>query len=158
MPGSLQGEEQEMKSSADQPENVAADLYSGLAKVSRQLRLMDLPQGFTPERLRTLATIHTNGPITVTALADMEKVRPATISRMVTSLEDEGLVRRREDAKDKRSVLVSATPKGRQMYQRANRRYLKQLNEALATLEPEQLELMQDLASLLDKLNTALDR
>ena len=147
-----------MKTSAEDQEDVAANLYSGLARVSRQLRHMDLPQGFTPERLRTLATIHTNGPISVTALAEMEKVRPATVSRMISSLEEDGFVKRREDAKDKRSVLISTTPKGRQMYLRANRRYLKQLNEALDTLEPEQLKLMRELAGLLEKLNTALDR
>ena len=153
-----EGEEVKMNSSTDQQEDVAANLYAGLARVSRQLRHMDLPNGFTPERLRTLATIHTNGPISVTALAELEKVRPATISRMISSLEDDGFVKRREDAKDKRSVLVSTTPKGRKMYVRANQRYLKLLNEALETLEPEQLELMRDLATLLDKLNVALER
>jgi len=146
-----------MKTSADEQETIAAELYAGLARVSRQLRHMELPQGFTPERLRTLATIHTNGPISVTALAAMEKVRPATVSRMISSLEDDGFVKRREDKTDRRGVLVSTTPKGRQMYIRANRRYLEQLNEALATLEPEQLELMRTLAALLEKLNTALD-
>jgi len=118
---------------------------------------MELPHGFTPERLRTLATIHTNGPISVTALAQLEKVRPATISRMISSLEEEGFVKRREDAHDKRSVLISTTPKGRQMYLRANQRYLKQLNEALESLDPQQRKLMRELASLLDQLNTALD-
>jgi DNA-binding MarR family transcriptional regulator len=147
-----------MKTAANEHDNIAASLHSGLAKVSRQLRHMELPQGFTPERLRTLATIQANGPISVTALAAMEKVRPATVSRMISSLEDDGFIKRREDKTDKRGVLVSTTPKGRQMYLRANRQYLKHLNEALATLEPDQLELMRTLASLLEKLNTALDR
>jgi DNA-binding MarR family transcriptional regulator len=147
-----------MKSSVDEKDDIAATLYSGLAKVSRQLRHMELPHGFTPERLRTLATIQTNGPISVTALAEMEKVRPATISRMISSLEDDGFVKRREDARDKRSVLISTTPKGRQMYLRANRQYLKQLNEALASLDPQQQKLVRELANLLDHLNTALDR
>lgn len=147
-----------MNSSVDQQEDVAATLYAGLAKVSRQLRHLDLPSGFTPERLRTLATIHTNGPISVTALAQLEKVRPATVSRMISALEHEGFVKRCEDAKDKRSVLVSTTSKGRKMYVRANQRYLKLLNDALETLEPEQLSLMRELATLLEKLNIALDR
>ena len=147
-----------MKSSAGEKDDIATALYSGLARVSRQLRHMELPHGFTPERLRTLATIHTNGPISVTALAQLEKVRPATISRMISSLEEGGFVKRREDAHDKRSVLISTTSKGRQMYLRANQRYLKQLNEALQSLDPQQRKLMRDLASLLDQLNAALDR
>jgi DNA-binding MarR family transcriptional regulator len=77
---------------------------------------------------------------------------------MISALEHDGFIKRREDAKDKRSVLVSTTPKGRKMYLRANQRYLKLLNDALETLEPEQLSLMRELATLLEKLNIALDR
>ena len=139
-------------------DDVASVLHASLSKVSRQLQHLDLPQGVTPERLRTLATIYAHGPLSVTALATMQKVRPATISRMITSLEDDGFVKRREDKTDKRGVLVSATAKGRQMYLRANRRYLKQLNEALTRLDPEQLEMMRTLAELLEKLNSALDK
>jgi DNA-binding MarR family transcriptional regulator len=139
-------------------DDIAAVLHASLSKVSRQLRHIDLPPGLTPERLRTLATIHANGPISVTALATMEQVRPATISRMISSLEEDGYVKRREDKSDKRGVLVVTTSKGRQMYLRANRQYLNQLNEALAKLDPEQVDMVRKLAEMLGKLNAALDR
>jgi DNA-binding MarR family transcriptional regulator len=77
---------------------------------------------------------------------------------MIASLEEEGLIRRREDKHDKRSVLVSTTPKGRQMYLRANREYLKHIGEAINGLEPDQAKLLLSLASLLQDLGTALDR
>lgn len=137
---------------------VAASLYAGVSKVANRLRTIELPKGFTPERLRTLATIHAHGPITVTALAEKERVRPATISRMIASLEEDGLIRRRDDRFDKRSVLVSTTSKGRQMYQRASQEYLKHISDALNGLEPDQAELLLNLASLLEDLSTALDR
>src|SRR6185369_6007721 len=92
---------------------IAAQLHDQFSRLTRQLRNMELPQGMTPERLSALAVIDKRGPISVTALADKEMVRPATMSRMVSALVDEGLCRRSEDKNDGRGVLVSATSKGR---------------------------------------------
>ena len=97
------------------------------------------------------------GPISVTALADREMVRPATMSRMVSSLVDEGLVRRMEDKNDGRGVLVAATPKGKRSFQRAQQYRLKQLAQALDSLPSDQLAAMKTFAAALDSLTRALD-
>jgi DNA-binding MarR family transcriptional regulator len=147
-----------MKAKLRDQDEVVTSLYSSLNKFSRHLRHIELPKGFTPERFRTLATIHMHGPISVTGLADKEELRPATVSRMVSSLESEGLIKRRDAKDDKRSVLISTTPKGRQMYMRANQRYLEYLGEAITSLDPDQVKLMSDLAVMLEKLSGALDK
>jgi DNA-binding MarR family transcriptional regulator len=139
-------------------DEIAASLFASLSKVANRLRSVELPRGFTPERLRTLSTINSHGPITVTALADMERVRPATISRMITSLESDGLIKRREDKRDKRSVLISTTSRGRQMFHRANQQYLKHMREAIGELDGEEAGLLTNLAALLENLSLALDR
>ena len=139
-------------------EEVAASLYLSINKLTNRLRHITLPRGFTPERLRTLGTIHAHGPISVTGLAAKERVRPATVSRMIASLEGEGLIRRRDVKHDKRSVLISTTSKGRQMYLRANQEYLKRIRAAIGGLGPEEVELVRSLAALLEQLSTALDR
>jgi DNA-binding MarR family transcriptional regulator len=136
---------------------IAAVLHDQFSRLSRQLRNMDLPQGMTPERLSALAVIEKHGPISVTALADREMVRPATMSRMVSALVDEGLVKRREDRDDGRGVLVSTTPKGRRAYQRAHQQRLQQFIGALDRLTPEQLAAMKGLASALERLTKLLD-
>src|SRR5688500_14582289 len=100
---------------ADTRSEIAALLHEQFARLTRQLRTLELPQGMTPERLSALSVIEKRGPISVTALADKEMVRPATMSRMVTALVEEGLVKRSDDKTDGRGVLVSATPKGRRM-------------------------------------------
>jgi DNA-binding MarR family transcriptional regulator len=139
-------------------EETANRLFQSLNKVSHRLRSVGLPRGFTPERLRTLATIHAHGPISVTGLAAMERVRPATVSRMIASLEGEGLIKRSDVKHDKRSVLISTTAKGRQMYLRENREYLKRIGEAIRGLDSEQVGLVRNLAALLEQLSAALDR
>ena len=147
-----------MRAQPSDQEEIAASLYRSISKLSHRLRTVSLPGGFTPERLRTLSTIHSHGPISVTGLAAMERVRPATVSRMISSLEEEGLIKRRDVKHDKRSVLISTTPKGRQMYLRANQEYLKRIRAAMDSLDSGDTERIRSLATLLEKLGTALDR
>jgi DNA-binding MarR family transcriptional regulator len=111
----------------------------------------------TAERLSTLAAIERRGPISVTALADTEMVRPATMSRMVSALVDAGLAKRLEDKNDGRGVLVVPTAKGKRVFQRAHLKRLDQLAEALKALPPEQLEAMRGAADALERLTSVLD-
>ncbi|HEX5047471.1 MAG TPA: MarR family transcriptional regulator [Gammaproteobacteria bacterium] len=136
---------------------IAALLHDQFSRLTRQLRNLELPQGMTPERLSALSVIEKRGPISVTALADKEMVRPATMSRMVSALVDEGLVKRAEDKNDGRGVLVSTTPKGRRAYVRAQQLRLQHFAEALESLSPEQLDAMRSLAAALARLTLLLD-
>jgi DNA-binding MarR family transcriptional regulator len=138
-------------------QNIAASLHERFSRFSRQLRSMELPPGMTPERLSALSTISALEPISVTALADREKVRPATMSRMVSSLEADSYVRRLNDKSDGRGVLVAVTAKGRRFYERSQRQRLQQLAEALSELPSSQLATMQQLASALERLTNILE-
>lgn len=144
------------QSEADTAE-IAALLHDQFSRLTRQLRNMDLPHGMTPERLSALSVIDKRGPISVTALADTEMVRPATMSRMVSALVDDGLVKRSEDKTDGRGVLVSATAKGRRAQQRAQQQRLHHFAQALSALSPEQLAAMRSLASALERLTKILE-
>ena len=117
---------------------IAALLHDRFARLARQLRHMELPAGMTPERLSAMSAIEKHGPISVTALADREMVRPATMSRMVSALVDDGLARRLEDKNDGRGVLVVTTAKGRRAFQRAHQQRLRQLAVALNALPEDQ--------------------
>lgn len=143
---------------ADARSEIAELLHEQFARLSRQLRTLELPQGMTPERLSALSVIDKRGPISVTALAEREMVRPATMSRMVTALVEEGLVKRSEDKNDARGVLVSATPKGRRVYQRAQEQRLQHFAEVLESLNDEQVASMRSLTSALERLTALLDK
>lgn len=142
----------------DARSEIAALLHEQFARLTRQLRTMELPSGITPERLSALAVIEKRGPISVTALADNELVRPATMSRMVTALVEEGLVKRTEDKSDGRGVLVSTTPKGKRTYQRAHEQRLQHFAEVLSSLSNDQLESMRSLTASLERLTVLLDK
>jgi DNA-binding MarR family transcriptional regulator len=129
---------------------VAALMHDQFARLTRELRNLELPPGITPERLSTLSTIERRGPISVTTLADLEMVRPATMSRMVSGLVDEGLVKRGDDKADGRGVLVTTTTKGRRVYQRAQEQRLRDFAQALEHLSHEQFVAIRALTPQLE--------
>jgi len=137
---------------------IAALLQEQFARLTRQLRTLELPQGMTPERLSALSVIEKRGPISVTALADKEMVRPATMSRMVTALVDDGLVKRSDDKSDGRGVLVTTTAKGRRAYLRAQEQRLQHFADVLESLSTDQLTAMRSLTSALERLTVLLDK
>ena len=137
---------------------IAALLNEQFSRLSRQLRTLELPQGMTPERLSALSVIDKRGPISVTALAEKEMVRPATMSRMVSALVEEGLVKRTEDKTDGRGVLVSTTAKGRRTFQSAQEQRLAHFAEVLDSLSGEQLTAMRNLTAALERLTGLLDK
>jgi len=66
-----------------------------------------------PASAAALATVVRSGPLRLGELAYVEGVTPAALSRVVAGLERDGLVERRADPLDRRSVFVEATPAGR---------------------------------------------
>ncbi len=142
----------------DARSEIAALLHEQFARLTRQLRTLELPHGMTSERLSALSVIDKRGPISVTALAEKEMVRPATMSRMVTALVEDGLVKRGQDKDDGRGVLVTTTSKGRRAFQRAQELRLHHFAEVLESLSSEQLSAMRNLAGALERLTELLDK
>ncbi len=139
------------KRDSDKPMSpeLAAQVHESFSRLARRLRALDLPYALTNERLSLLATIAAREPISISALAEAEIASLPTISRMISKLEDDGFVSRREDNHDSRAVLVSSTPKGKQAYLRATQQSLTHLKETLGTLEPQQLAAIHTLLSSL---------
>lgn len=138
------------------PTNQAANLAEAvLVQWARQFRNVESETGLTAERLELLALLESAGPLTAGDLAEELRVSRPAITRMVSGLEEDGLVRRSTNALDGRSVVTRLTPAGRRMLNRgrANRvramavrmrgrndRELSQIETGLRLLE----ELLED--------------
>jgi DNA-binding MarR family transcriptional regulator len=85
-------------------------------------------------------------------LCAAERVQPPTMTRIVASLAQAGLVARTPDAHDGRVVWVSVTPSGRRLLDRARRRKEAYLARALRSLDREDLETLARAADVLDRL------
>lgn len=122
------------------PTALASRLHSASIHVLRRVRSVDPESGVTAARLSALSVVVHGGPLRLSRLAAAEQVTAPTMSRMVKAMEGEGLVARRGSPEDGRVVLVHATDRGRELLERARRRRVRVLAEALAGLERRERE------------------
>lgn len=80
-------------------------------RVARRIRTRS--QGdITPSQLAVLGTIIRHERITIGRIAEVEHVRPPSVSKIVAALERAGLVERTADPDDRRCVLISVSAAG----------------------------------------------
>jgi len=133
----------------DDAEVIADRLHSAAIHLLRRLRREDATSGLSAPRLSALSVIVFGGPLTLGELANAEQVRPPTMTRLVSALEDAGLVAREADPKDKRLTRIRATAKGRTLlFQGRARRVAALTEEVRALASGERAELGRALAIL----------
>jgi DNA-binding MarR family transcriptional regulator len=69
--------------------------------------------GLTQSQVSALASIEELGPMRISALAGHESVGVSVATRVATSLEELGYLKRADDPEDKRACLVELTDAGR---------------------------------------------
>jgi DNA-binding MarR family transcriptional regulator len=90
---------------------LAAELRAILSKVKRKLREHGGQSDLTPSQVSVILRLEKDGPITVSSLARAEGMRPQSMSAIVTSLLDAGLVNGSPDPNDARQTLMSLSRK-----------------------------------------------
>ena len=131
---------------------MADRLQAAVKLLSRRLKISDDAAGLSPARASVLATLSAGGPKTLGQLATSERVRPPTMTALVRSLESDGLVKRKADRNDKRCFNVRVTAKGKAALQRARQRRTLSLVEHLEELNVEDLRLLGEAASIIDRI------
>ena len=119
---------------SDDAERTADRLHSAAIHLLRRLRREDAKSGLSAPRLSALSVIVFGGPLTLGALAEAEQVRPPTMTRLVTALEDDGLVVREPDADDGRLTQIRATPRGRTLLMQGRARRVAALTAQVRAL------------------------
>jgi DNA-binding MarR family transcriptional regulator len=94
-------------------------------------------------------------PQRITDLAAGEGVTQPAITCLVNRLQQRGWLAREADPADRRAVLVSLTPAGRQVREQMRTEYRALLHEEMATLPDEDVE---TLARAIDVLDELIDR
>jgi len=139
-------------------ESIADQLHSAAIHLLRTLRKEDDASGLSAPRLSALSVVVFGGPLTLGQLAGAEQVRPPTMTRIVTGLEKEGLVKRIGDARDHRLTKIEATPKGRRVLAAGRARRVMVLTAAVNALEPSQLAELERAVHLITDVIAAMRR
>ncbi len=134
------------------PPVVADRVHSAAIHLLRRLRKQDEAIGLTAARMSALSVVVFGGPVTIGRLAEAEQVSGPTITRLLAGMERDGLLKRARDAKDRRVIWITATPRGSRLLQEGRRRRVAALAGDLASLEPAELALLARAAELIESI------
>jgi DNA-binding MarR family transcriptional regulator len=136
-------------------ELTAALLRDAIARLNRRLRQTRPLGELTQSQFSALTSLDLAGALTPRELAEAERVQPPTMTRIVSRLEERGLVQRIPHPTDRRQVVLSTTESGRSVLavnRRARDAWLGSQIEALSAEERETLRLA---AQIVDRISRA---
>ncbi len=145
-----------MVSSSPAITDTAARLRLAIVRTARRLRQeaagAEGEDSLSPSLSAALATIGVHGPLTPSELADRERVKRPTVTRIIASLEDAGLIERTADPADRRACLLSATGEGRALLKRLRGRKTAYVARRLARLDPDERATLERAAGILERM------
>jgi DNA-binding MarR family transcriptional regulator len=131
--------------------DLSARLRLAIARTARRLR-QEAGTDLSPSLSSALATIERRGPLTPSELAEAERVRRPTATRVVARLEDAGLVERASDPSDGRISLVNPSAEGRTLLRRMRTRKDAYLSRRLRDLEPKEVAALERATEVLERM------
>jgi DNA-binding MarR family transcriptional regulator len=133
-------------------EQLATLLRDSITRLNRRVRQARPVGDLTFSQLSALTSLQLAGALTPRELADVERVQPPTMTKIVGKLEERGLVARTPHPTDRRQVILAATEQGRTVYAQFERVRDEWLAQALADLTPEQRGTLEAAAQILQQV------
>jgi len=130
-------------------EELAPRLRWAITRTARRLR-QEAGSDLGPSQTAALATIERHGPLSPSELAERERIKRPTATRILRHLEAAGLVVRVRDPEDGRSSILSVTAEGRVLLRRLRARKTAYLAKRLAGLDDEDRRTLERAAELLE--------
>jgi DNA-binding MarR family transcriptional regulator len=130
----------------------AARLRFAIVRTARRLRQEAAGPGteLSPTAASTLATVERHGPLTPSELAEIERIKRPTATRVLGLLEQAGLLDRAPDPADGRSSLVSVNAAGRERLRRLRGRKNAYLARRMRDLPEADVLILERAAEILE--------
>ena len=136
---------------------LATALRISVSRLARRLRAERLAKGLEPglsdTQLAALAALERHTAMSPGELAEYEKVQPPSMTRVITALEERGLVTRQAHATDRRQVVLTVTDHGRSVVQQSRRLREAWLAQRLRELTPQERQTLRAAAPILERLS-----
>ena len=131
---------------------LAVMLREAITRVNRRLR-QTRPMGeLTIAQISALQSLDASGALTPRELAELERVQPPTMTRIVARLEERELVQRSPHPTDGRQVILAPSPSGRELLIEYRRTRDEWLAQRIAQLTVEERDTLQRAAEILSRL------
>lgn len=131
---------------------LAAQLRPSLLRLTRIVRNQRVDMSVTLTQISAMGTLRKHGPMSAGELAACERVQPPSMTKVLASLEDRGLVRRETHPTDRRQVIVAITDEGLALLDSERRSRDAYLSQRLTRLTAEERALVRKVIPVLDKL------
>ena len=131
------------------PEELAPRLRWAVTRMARRLR-QEAGTDLGPSQVAALATIERHGPLSPSELAQLERIKRPTATRIQHHLDEAGLVERVKDPEDGRGAILSITAAGRTHLRRLRARKTAYLATRLDNLDAEDRRTLERAAELLE--------
>jgi DNA-binding MarR family transcriptional regulator len=131
---------------------LAVTLRDAITRLNRRVRQTRPVGDLTVTQLSALTSLELAGALTPRELADVERVQPPTMTKIVAKLEERGLVQRTPHPTDGRQVILSSTGVGREILGQYERVRDEWLAARLAELSPDERDVLTRAAELLSRL------
>ncbi len=133
-------------------EQLAILLRDAMLRLNRRVRQARPVGDLTFSQLSALTSLQLAGALSPRELADVERVQPPTMTKIVGKLEERGLVARTPHPTDRRQVILAATEEGRAVYAQFERARNEWLARQLSDLDPDERDTLARAAEILQKV------
>jgi len=132
---------------------LVARLRMATVRLYRLLRQhADPNSGLSQTLISALATVARCGPVTLGRLAELERVQPPSMTRIVAQLEERGLVVRHVDPADRRVARVAVTAAGAEILDEVRTRRNEYLAARLSELSADERRALDAALPALERL------
>jgi DNA-binding MarR family transcriptional regulator len=136
-------------------DELARTLREAIQRLNRRVRQTRAVGDLTSSQLSALTSLQLAGALTPRELADVERVQPPTMTKIVGKLEERGLVVRTPHPTDGRQVILAPTEQGRAMYAQFEKVRNEWLAVQLDALSAEDRDVLVRAAQILQQVARA---
>ena len=123
---------------------LATVLRPALLRLTRLIRIQRVDTSITLTQLSALGALEKTGPMTPGELAAYERVQPPSMTKVLSSLEERGLVQRTTHPTDRRQAIIELTDAAHDLIESERRSRDAWFSQRLATLSDEERALLRN--------------
>ncbi|UGT59811.1 MarR family winged helix-turn-helix transcriptional regulator [Nocardia asteroides] len=131
---------------------LAGELSLAVVRLTRHLRGRRADSQISLTQLSAIATLLRDGAMTPGALAARERVQPPSMTRVIASLTELGLVERKPHPTDGRQIIVSLSPAGQALLADEASAREAWMTEQLSGLGGDEIDVLHRAVGIMKKI------
>lgn len=131
---------------------LASDLSLAVVRLTRHLRGRRADSLVSLTQLSALSTLYREGSMTPGLLAARERVQPPSMTRVIASLSELGLVERTPHPTDGRQIIVRPTDAGRSLVDDETNAREAWMTDQLNVLPQSQIQVLRDAVAIMNSI------